>query len=96
MTPKNPLRLIQNRGTVDILITLLTEEKLNVSQLSEKSGVCSGTIQRRLKELKESELIAEKIRESENNRLEKAYRLTKTGEKISKILNSLPNICKED
>ncbi len=91
---EDPLELIQNRGTVDILVTLFGEEKLNVSQLLEKSDVSCGTVQRRLKELKENELLIEKIGENENNRLEKSYKLTETGENICERLLSLREVDK--
>ncbi|KXA96024.1 hypothetical protein AKJ37_06235 [candidate division MSBL1 archaeon SCGC-AAA259I09] len=83
---ENPLNLIQNRGIPHILVTLYEKGKLNVSQLSEKAGVCSGTLQRRLKDLKENNLLVEEIRESENSRLEKAYSLTDPGKELSKLL----------
>lgn len=92
MSLESPLKLIQNRGTVDILVTLSGGEKLNVSQLREESEVSCGTIQRRLKELKKNDLVNENIGESENNRLEKAYRLTDKGEEICEILLSLKKI----
>ena len=91
---KDPLELIQNRGTVDILVTLFGEDKLNVSQLLEQSEVSCGTIQRRLKELKENELVREKIGENKNNRLEKSYRLTNTGENLCERLLSLREVKK--
>lgn len=93
VTMEDPLELIQNRGTVDILVTLFGEGKLNVSQLSKEADVCSGTIQRRLRELKENELIIEKIGESENNRLQKAYKLTDTGENICEALLNVKEAC---
>lgn len=89
MPLKEPLKLIQNKGAVDILVSLFDEERLNVTQLSDKAGVCSGTLQRRLRELKANELVVEKIRESENSRLEKAYSLTEMGENLSKLLISV-------
>ena len=88
----DPLEIIQNRGTVDILVTLFGKERLNVSQLTEQAEVSCGTIQRRLKELKENDLINEKIGENENNRLEKSYRLTDTGENLCERLLSLREI----
>lgn len=89
MPLEKPLELIQKRGAVDILVTLLNERKLNVSKLSEKAKVSNGTIQRRLDELKEKKLIREKIGKSENNRLEKAYSLTEMGQNLSETLISL-------
>ena len=89
---KDPLELIQCRGNVDILVTLFGKEKLNVSQLTEQAEVSCGTIQRRLKELKENELIKENIGENENNRLEKAYKLTDTGESFCERLLSLRDL----
>ncbi len=93
---EDPLKLIQNRGTVDILVTLFGEGKLNVSQLCQEADVSSGTIQRRLQELKENELVREKIGESENNRLEKSYRLTNTGENVCEALISVKKACNGD
>ena len=89
---EDPLELIQNRGTVNILVTLFGEEKLNVSQLLDQAEVSCGTIQRRLKELKENDLVSEKIGENENNRLEKSYRLTDTGECLCERLLSLREV----
>ena len=88
----DPFDLIQNRGAANILVSLLERETLNVTQLSENAGVCSGTLQRRLDELKECELIDEEIRESENRRLEKAYGLTESGKGLSKHLASIKGV----
>lgn len=83
---KSPLKLIQNKGTVDILLTLFEQGNLNVSQLSRESGVSSGTLQRRLKELKKNGYVSEEIGESKNNRLQKSYDLTNLGRNLSKHL----------
>lgn len=89
---RKPLELIQKKGAVNILVTLWEKGGLNVSGLSKEAGVSNGTIQRRLEELKEKQLVKEKIGENENNRLEKSYTLTDTGKNFSEGLLSLNNI----
>lgn len=92
MEMQKPLELIQKKGAVNILVTLWREGRLNVSRLSKEAGVSNGTIQRRLEELKEKQLVKKEIGENENNRLEKSYTLTSTGKNFSESLISLNNI----
>lgn len=92
MEMQKPLELIQKKGAVNILVTLWKEGRLNVSRLTKEAGVSNGTIQRRLEELKEKQLVEEEIGENENNRLEKSYTLTDTGRNFSDGLLSLNNI----
>jgi len=79
-------KLLQRKGTIEGLIALGDDQELTQSEIMDRMGVANGTVQKRIQELKDRNLIEETAKISDKGRPQKAYRLTDNGEQRADML----------
>jgi len=82
---------LEKKGALRI-IGILAENEAFIPELKEKADISNGTVQKRIKGLKEAGLIEEKSRVDDRGIARKVYRLSESGKKFSEQLLQLP-IC---